>query len=62
VQTYAMSYSYTKILESLRIDELIDGQHDAIFQAIADRSPERARQAMETHIGTILEICREHGL
>jgi GntR family transcriptional regulator, transcriptional repressor for pyruvate dehydrogenase complex len=62
VQTYAMSYSYTRILESLRIDELIDGQHDAIFQAIADRSPERARQAMETHIGTILEICREHGL
>lgn len=62
VQTYAMSYSYTRILESLRIDELIDGQHDAIFQAIAERSPERARQAMETHIGTILEICREHGL
>jgi GntR family transcriptional regulator, transcriptional repressor for pyruvate dehydrogenase complex len=62
VQTYAMSYSYTKILESLRIDRLIDEQHDAIFQAIADRSPERARQAMETHIGTILEICREHGL
>lgn len=62
VQTYAMSYSYTRILESLRIDELIDGQHDAIFLAIADRSPERARQAMETHIGTILEICREHGL
>ncbi len=62
VQTYAMSYSYTKVLESLRIDELIDGQHDAIFQAIAERNPERARQAMETHIGTILEICREHGL
>jgi GntR family transcriptional regulator, transcriptional repressor for pyruvate dehydrogenase complex len=62
VQTYAMSYSYTKILESLRIDKLIDEQHDAIFQAIADRNPERARQAMETHIGTILEICREHGL
>lgn len=62
VQTYAMSYSYTKVLESLRIDELIDSQHDAIFQAIVARNPERARQAMETHIGTILEICREHGL
>ena len=62
VQTYAMSYSYTKVLESLRIDELIDGQHDAIFQAIVARNPDSARQAMEKHIGTILEICREHGL
>jgi len=62
VQTYAMSYSYTKVLESLRIDELIDGQHDAIFQAIVARNPQQARQAMENHIGTILEICREHGL
>jgi GntR family transcriptional repressor for pyruvate dehydrogenase complex len=62
VQTYAMSYSYTKVLESLRIDELIDAQHDAIFQAIVARNPDSARQAMENHIGTILEICREHGL
>lgn len=62
VLTYAMTYSYASILESLRIDELIDGQHDSIFAAIVDHDPPRARQAMETHIGTILEICLEHGL
>lgn len=62
VLTYAMSYSYSKVLESLRIDELIDRQHDQILAAIVDHDPPRARQAMETHIGTILEICLEHGL
>ncbi len=62
VQTYAMSYSYTKVLESLHIDQLIDGQHEEIFAAIVNRDPNRARQAMETHIGTILDICLEHGL
>ena len=62
VLTYAMSYSYSKVLESLRIDELIDSQHDRIFAAIVDRDPTRARLAMEAHIGAILEICLEHGL
>ena len=62
VQTYAMSYSYTKVLESLHIDQLIDGQHEEIFAAIVNRDPNRARQAMEVHIGTILDICLEHGL
>ena len=62
VQTYAMSYSYTNVLESLHIDQLIDGQHEEIFAAIVNRDPNRARQAMETHIGTILDICLEHGL
>ena len=61
VQTYAMSSSYTKVLKSLRFEDLIDGLHDAIFLAIVERNPNPARQAMETHIGTILEICREHG-
>lgn len=62
VLTYAMSYSYSKVLESLCIDELIDRQHDQILAAIVDHDPPRARQAMETHIGTVLEICLEHGL
>ncbi|MFH0781097.1 MAG: FadR/GntR family transcriptional regulator [Pseudomonadota bacterium] len=62
VQIYAMSYSYSKLLESLNIDTLIDQQHEEIFEAIISHDPNRARQAMETHIGTILEICLEHGL
>ncbi len=62
VQTYAMSYSYSKVLESLRIDQLIDGQHEEIYAAIVSHDPKRARQAMEAHIGTILDICLEHGL
>jgi GntR family transcriptional repressor for pyruvate dehydrogenase complex len=62
VQTYAMSYSYTKLLESLHMDELIDQQHEEIFAAIVNHDRIQARQAMEAHIGTILDICLEHGL
>lgn len=62
VQTYAMSYSYSNLLESLHIDELIDRQHEEILTSIVNHDPLRARQAMEAHIGTILEICLEHGL
>lgn len=62
VQTYAMSYSYSNLLESLHIDELIDRQHEEILTSIVNRDPLQARQAMEAHIGTILEICLEHGL
>lgn len=62
VQTYAMSYSYSNLLESLHIDELIDRQHEEILTSIVKHDPLQARQAMEAHIGTILEICLEHGL
>ncbi len=62
VQTYAMSYSYSNLLESLHIDELIDRQHEEILASVVNHDPLRARQAMEAHIGTILEICLEHGL
>jgi GntR family transcriptional regulator, transcriptional repressor for pyruvate dehydrogenase complex len=62
VQTYAMSYSYSNLLQSLHIDELIDRQHEEILTSIVKHDPLQARQAMEAHIGTILEICLEHGL
>ncbi|SHO44115.1 FadR/GntR family transcriptional regulator [Desulfopila aestuarii] len=62
VQNYAMSYSYTNLLESLHIDQLIDAQHEEIFEAIVNHDPIRARQAMEDHIGTVLEICIQHGV
>jgi GntR family transcriptional repressor for pyruvate dehydrogenase complex len=62
VMTYAMSYSYINVLESLHIDELIDQQHEQIFQAIVDRDKKGAGQAMEAHITTILNVCIEHGL
>lgn len=62
VMTYAMSYSYINVLESLHIDELIDQQHELIFQAIVDRDKKGAGQAMEAHITTILNVCIEHGL
>jgi GntR family transcriptional repressor for pyruvate dehydrogenase complex len=62
VQSYAMSYSYSNILKSLSMGELVDRQHDEILAAIIKHDPQLARQAMETHIGSILEICLEHGL
>jgi GntR family transcriptional repressor for pyruvate dehydrogenase complex len=62
VQIYAMSYSYATVLESLHIDDLIDHQHHRIFEAIQKHDAAQAREAMETHIAAILEICREHGL
>ncbi|SHO44044.1 FadR/GntR family transcriptional regulator [Desulfopila aestuarii] len=62
VQTYAMSYSYINVLESLNIGEMVDRQHEEILAAIVNHDPIRARQAMEAHIGAILEICLEHGL
>lgn len=62
VQNYAMSYSYINLLESLNIGNMVDRQHEEILAAIVNHDPILARQAMETHIGTILEICLEHGL
>lgn len=62
VQNYAMSYSYTNLLESLHIEQLIDAQHEEIFEAIVNHDPIRARKAMEDHIGTVLEICIQHGV
>ena len=62
VQIYAMTYSYRAVLESLRIDDLIDQQHDHIFESIRNHDPKRAREAMEEHITTLLNICRENGL
>lgn len=62
VQDYAMSYSYTNVLASQGIDDLIKQQHTEIFDAIKNHDPAKARKAMEMHITTILNICREHGL
>jgi GntR family transcriptional repressor for pyruvate dehydrogenase complex len=62
VQNHAMSHSYTQLLESLRIEKLIDEQHEEIFEAIVRHDPDKARQAMETHIGTVLDICLQHGV
>lgn len=62
VQAYAMSYSYTALLESLGIDDIIDEQHNRIFESIRNHDAQSAIHAMEKHISTLLSICREHGL
>lgn len=62
VQIYAMSYSYTTLLQTLGIDELIETQHNRILAAICNHDPEEAGTAMKHHIGTIHNICVEHGL
>ena len=41
---------------------IIQQQHRRIFQAIKDRDPEGAFNAMKLHIGFVLEYVREHRL
>lgn len=62
VQDYAMSYSYANVLSSQGIDNLIEQQHTEIFDAIKNHDPASARKAMEVHITTILDVCREKSL
>jgi GntR family transcriptional repressor for pyruvate dehydrogenase complex len=62
VQAYTMTYSYTALLESLAIDDIIDGQHQRIFDSILHHDPQSAAKAMDEHISTLLNICRENGL
>lgn len=62
VQAYAMSYSYSELLSSLNMDDLIDQQHAQIFEFIKNHDSKRACKAMEEHISSILTVCREHGL
>lgn len=62
VQYYAMDIAYSQLFRSLGIDDLVFNQHAQIVEAIKNHNPPLANDAMEAHIGTILEICREKGL
>ncbi len=62
VQHSVMVLAYTKILQGMNIDDLIYRQHTDIFEAIIARDSVLARQAMEAHLGSVLDTCRENGL
>jgi DNA-binding FadR family transcriptional regulator len=62
VQIYAMSFAYETLYSTMKIDGLMDEQHNSIFGAICDHDPDRARKLIEDHIGTLMEIWREHNL
>jgi GntR family transcriptional repressor for pyruvate dehydrogenase complex len=62
LQAYAMSYSYEAKLDALGIDDVIEKQHNHIFNAICSHDPDHASKTMEEHIALILDICIEHGL
>lgn len=62
VQLHAMEKAYTNLLRSQGIDGLIDSQHEEIVFAIVNHDPDGARRAMEAHISTVLESCREYGI
>ncbi len=62
VQHSVMVLAYTKILQGMNIDDLINRQHTDIFEAIIVRDSELARQAMEAHLGSVLDTCRENGM
>jgi len=62
VQTYAMSYSYTKALQGLNIGHKVDMEHERIVVAIENHNPVEARKAMEEHIANVLEVCLDLGM
>ncbi len=63
LEQYAiMKLAYTKIFQSLSMDDLVFQQHSEIARAINRREQDQARKTMETHIGGIFEVCRSEGL
>ncbi|MFW2368035.1 MAG: FadR/GntR family transcriptional regulator [Desulforhopalus sp.] len=62
VQHIVMDHAYAKLLQGMKIDDLVLKQHADIMEAIISRNSVLARQAMEAHLGAILDICRENGL
>ena len=62
VQHIVMDLAYEKLLQGLKIDDLVYKHHTDIAKAIIARDPVMARQTMETHLGKILDICRKNGL
>jgi GntR family transcriptional repressor for pyruvate dehydrogenase complex len=62
IQFYAMRLAYFTVLESSKTDELIYDQHVRIFDSIAAHDAPAARQAMDTHLSTVIEICRDSDL
>ncbi len=62
VQTYAMTVSYKVKLDGLGINQLIDQQHQQIYESIRDHDPERSVKAMEEHVCLIIKVCEEYGL
>jgi GntR family transcriptional repressor for pyruvate dehydrogenase complex len=62
VQHIVMDHAYAKLLQGMKLDDLVLKQHANIMEAIISRNSVQARQAMEAHLGSILDICRENGL
>jgi GntR family transcriptional repressor for pyruvate dehydrogenase complex len=62
LQLHVMDVAYTKIFKSMELIKLIFNHHFEIVDAIKNHNPEKARKAMEEHIGVVLAVCQEHGL
>lgn len=62
LQYSVMDIAYAELFGPMKIDDLIFDQHLRIVEALKDRNPPLARDAMEKHIGTVLSFCRENGL
>jgi GntR family transcriptional repressor for pyruvate dehydrogenase complex len=62
IQYHAMDIAYTQLFSEMAMDDMIFNQHTRIVEAIKKHDPSTARAAMEVHLETILEACRENGL
>lgn len=62
IQYHAMDIAYTQLFSEMAMDDMIFNQHTRIVEAIKNHDPSTACAAMEVHLETILEVCRENGL
>ena len=62
VQSYTMNMAYFTLLEKSHTDPLIFNQHVRIFESIRDHDWVEAHDAMETHLRTVVELCRKSDL
>jgi len=62
LQIFAMSLAYEKLFSTMDLNDVVEQQHKAIFEAICNHDAVQASKSMEDHIGSLLEIWREHKL
>ena len=59
---YGMNRAFPTLIQDRELDELAFEHHLGIYEAIKDRDTNLARETMERHIQSVMEICRQKGL
>jgi GntR family transcriptional repressor for pyruvate dehydrogenase complex len=59
---YGMNRAFPTLIQDRDLDELAFEHHLRIYEAIKNRDTNLARETMERHILSVMEICRQKGL